>query len=50
MKQEIMEKYLMISAEKELTKYQLKAMIQEIADSRSIREYALWMQVLKEIK
>jgi hypothetical protein len=45
MNQEIIEKYLMIRAEKELTNYQLRAMIQEIADTRPIREYKLWMQI-----
>jgi len=50
MNQEIIEKYLIIAAEKELQSYQLRQFIKEIADSRSIREYALWMQVLEEMK
>ena len=45
MNQEIIEKYLLIRAEKELSNYQLRALVQEIADTRPIREYGLWQQL-----
>jgi hypothetical protein len=50
MKQEIIEKYLIIQAEKELESYQLKQFIREIADTRPYRENKLWLSILKEMK
>jgi hypothetical protein len=50
MNQEIIEKYLIIQAEKELESYQLKQFIKEIADIRPYREYKLWTSILKEMQ
>jgi hypothetical protein len=48
--QEIIEKYLIIQAEKQLQSYQLRQFIKEIADTRPLRENKLWLSILKEMQ
>jgi hypothetical protein len=49
MNQEIIEKYLLLQAEKKLETYQLKQFVKEIADTRPYRENKLWKQLLEKL-